>query len=166
MISIILNLMVVNAFAAKPLYDIPKCYRPKDFSVGKLVSSYEACLARQKSYCLGHTEIKNCGSFQSTGKPYYKVAADEIDPTKRCRITKDGSYVCLQDPIKLVLPEEPHAEPVASPIASPNGSPTGSPQPGIDTGAPRSVEVPVDDSSTGTRSSPGGLPRSNLPKGN
>ena len=154
-----------------PLYQIPRCYRPKDFSVGKLVSSYEACLVRQRTFCVAHPEIKNCGSGQPTGKPYYKVADDEIDPTKRCKITKDGSYLCLQDPIRLVLPETPAAEPVPTPSGSPGASPNGTPGstalPGINTGGPRSVDVPVDDSgATGTKISPQVPPRSTTPQGN
>jgi hypothetical protein len=119
---------------------MPRCVRPKDFSMGKFVATYEACLGRQSKFCNTHKESKECASLlQRPAHPYFKVTVDDIDPTKRCKILRDGSYRCLQDPVRLITPTQ---------------TPAGAPQVAS---TPSTVNVPLEDGS-GNSADPSATP--------
>jgi hypothetical protein len=128
----------------KPAETLPRCVRPRDFSNGKFVASYEACLKRQDAFCNAHKESKVCLNRNvPQGKPYFKTTVDDIDPSKRCQILKDGSYQCLQDPVRFMAPiTQANAPPIPvqgapSPVVTPT------------TSGPTSADVPVEDKGTG-----------------
>jgi hypothetical protein len=121
--TILFSLTGFGADIKAPKEPMPKCVRPMDFANGKFVSSYEACLKRQENFCSSHKENKECLALPPiTVKPYFKITTDDIDPSKRCKIEKDDSYKCLQDPIRIIVAEEPKAVPVA-PATTPSGTP-------------------------------------------
>src|SRR5271154_1270279 len=125
-------LFLINA--SYGLEKMPTCVSPKDFSMGKFVGTYEACLNRQAKFCVAHKESKECAALpEKPPHPYFKVTVDDIDPTKRCKILEDGSYRCLQDPIRFMTPTNNQGAP---------GSGSG-PQVGS---TPSTVTVPLEDS--------------------
>ncbi|CAM6000334.1 unnamed protein product [Sphagnum balticum] len=146
------------ALAAQGADKMPTCVRPADFSMGKFVASYEACLNRQKKFCDSHKESKECAALpQKSGHPYFKVTVDDIDPTKRCKILPDGSYRCLQDPVRFIAP-------INNPPASGGGPQVAS--------TPSTSTVPLEenpggtaDQSTSPAPSPGASPQATSPSG-
>lgn len=137
-------LFSLPAFGADPKAlqeKMPKCVRPTDFANGKFVASYEACLKRQETFCETYKENKECLALPPiSGKPYFKTTTDDIDPSKRCKIEKDDSYKCLQDPIRIIVAEEAKPNPI-SPIA--NATPSGTAVPDL-----KVLAVPTEDGTT------------------
>jgi hypothetical protein len=129
-LAILFSFTSYGAESKGPVEKMPICVRPTDFSNGKFVASYEACMKRQETFCEIHKENKECLAIPQTGKPYYKTTTDNIDPSKRCKIEKDDSYKCLQDPIRIVVAEE--AKTIPSVSTTPSGSPI--PEEGAGTG--------------------------------
>ncbi len=122
-LPILFSLTSFGADLKAPKEPLPKCVRPTDFANGKFVASYEACLKRQETFCDTHKENKDCLALPPiTGKPYFKTTTDDIDPSKRCKIEKDDSYKCLQDPIRIIVAEEAKPNP-ATPATTPSGTP-------------------------------------------
>ena len=154
--SLFIFAMILNfsrGYSASPPADsLPHCVRPVDFANGKFVASYEACLKRQASFCLAHKINKECLNLPvDAGKPYFKITVDDIDPKKSCKVQKDGSYACIQDPVRFMAPitqtNSPKVEPAGTPGATPSGS------------GPKAIDVPVEENgSGGETTAPQGAP--------
>jgi len=134
-------LVAVIAWTGTAQNQMPKCVRPTDFSNGKFVASYEACLNRQENFCETHREDPACLEKPKTGKPYYKTTTDEIDPSIRCKIEKDDSYKCLQDPIRIIVADDQKPSP-AAPATTNSTAPAPTPK---SSGAPPDEGAPGDE---------------------
>src|SRR5947209_5193436 len=93
-----------------PAAAAPRCVRPTDFSVGKAVTSYEDCLKRREKFCLSHEKLKECQNDTAAQKLNKKrivfTNPRDVNPEERCSIQRDGSYHCIQDPIRFNRPDE------------------------------------------------------------
>jgi hypothetical protein len=156
---IITSVLLITAAAygetpPKPILEkMPTCVRPIDFSNGKFVASYAGCLKRQDEFCQKHKENKTCDARPvNPGKPYFKTTVDDIEPRERCKVNKDGSYKCLQDPIRIIPPPTAEAPTIAGGAPAAGGTP-GAPA-GTPSGGPTTITVPVEEGGA----EPGAMP--------
>lgn len=82
----------------------PLCFRPQDMSNSKAVKQYLDC------------RKKNEGAKPLDYLVKFPANTDDINPQERCTIYRDGSYKCLQDPVRFVVKEKSKDAPMNSPI--------------------------------------------------
>lgn len=104
------------------------CFRPQDLSNYKAIRSYEACMNKKEAHCerREHAKENQCLPHPQLADYLKRFPSnpEDIIPSERCTIYKDGWYRCLQDPIRFVVKEE-HKEPAPFP-SQPSENPDGS----------------------------------------
>ena len=86
------------------------CFRPQDMSNSKAVKLYEAC--REKH------EMPKPVDYLTRFPPN----VENINPNERCTIFKDGSYKCVQDPIRFVVKEKVREDSMPAPLSTPDSA--------------------------------------------
>ncbi len=102
--------------------NLAPCPRPKDMSVSKAVVNYSACLAKKRDYCERNQKLKECQSFLASQKSVDFSNKGNL-PSERCAIQRDGSYKCVQNPLRFVLKDSPN---VSAPATSATPEPSAS----------------------------------------
>jgi hypothetical protein len=150
LVLFLVGALTTFAQAEKSKTGMPRCPRPRDFSQGRPVSDYEACMKRQRTYCADHDGDQDCAQIKPPQAFDPHSRSDQADPSKRCSVQKDGSYVCLQDPLRFTGNNEEEEAP-----GTPASSPTTS-------------DVPLENANPaapGTGAGPGVLPPGAIPPG-
>jgi len=126
--TIVLLLFSASSFGL----GIETCNRPHDFSQTNAVKNYENCLSQQYSYCQQHSDSATCKKFLATWrKTESPMSVRQEDLPKRCSILHDGSYRCVQKPLRLLPPEpEPIFTPPTTTDEGEGSAPPASPTPG------------------------------------
>jgi hypothetical protein len=137
--------------AAAPAEQIPICPRPADMSVTKAVAEYHSCLDKKKKACRTKEKHPECVKLKvaSEPPPRFPENPEDINPAERCSIFKDGSYKCVQNPVRFIAKEKPpvFVPPASSPAPGIPTSPGGAPAPGTE-GAP-APQPPADGNPSG-----------------
>lgn len=141
------------AAAGRAAEALPQCPRPADMSVSKAVSDYHSCLDKKKKLCSQRNKEKDpaCIKFRASSAPPVRFPdnPEDINPTERCTIYRDGSYRCVQNPVRFVTKDAPKAQ--SAPTVAPGGS--AAPSAGSDGTAP-----PDEGGAPATGTNPGSPP--------
>jgi hypothetical protein len=97
------------------------CFRPQDMSNQKAVELYVSCRKKLEVICEKTPKNLDCGSLK---KPVdlqrrFPPNVDDIDPQARCTVYRDGSYRCLQDPIRFVAKQRTNEGTISIPSPTP-----------------------------------------------
>ncbi len=137
---------------------IPECVRPKDMGNPTLVRGFMACQDKKAKLCRvpSNSALKACTPPRPVVdyRKRYPENIVDITPSERCRITKEGAYVCEQDPIRFIVKDEPKAAP-PQPDTGIKPVPAGSPgQTGPGVTVPDVPSAPPSQPSAPEKSSP------------
>ena len=122
---------------------LPQCRRPLDFSVSKDVAAYEACIEKQEKFCDRNDSDARCQKIIAPKNVDHVKTGAGADGSIFCAIQKDGSYLCQQEMVRFLVPEEviqPSASPTGLPTINDDGTVTNLPVP---TPVPKPAENPV-----------------------
>lgn len=111
-------LFALECFATGDVKTTPSsCFRPQDMSNSKAVQFFEECKNKNEKICEKNLTAKTCAAHK---KPVdflkrFPTNTNDINPNERCTVYKDGSYRCLQDPVRFIAKEKTIESPVATP---------------------------------------------------
>jgi hypothetical protein len=119
------------------------CIRPQDMSNSKAVDYFMNCKKKIEGLCEKDAHLKYCATIKRPAdyNARFPMNTVDIDPQQRCTVYRDGSYKCLQDPVRFIAKQRTNDAPIAVPTPTPDESTDqtakpAAPQPVIAPGTP------------------------------